>query len=199
MIAWPSTADALAQVWAASMWRASWQGAVALAAAWALCRLLPRMPAGVRPWVWRLAYLKLLLALCWATPVDLPLLPAAPVPVTAAQGLEPAPLRGPVPVAVPPAPEAAPAAPPPKRATSHPVTVVMLLWMAGVGLCFVRLGSRWRRSRRLLAGCTAVEDPAVIAEAERLRRSLGIGRPVEVWVGPGPLLVGTLRPVIVLP
>ena len=69
--------------WAAAMGRACWQGGGAIALAWALCRLLPRLPGRYQCWLWRLAYLKLLVAFVWTAPLELPLLtaPAAnPVP-----------------------------------------------------------------------------------------------------------------------
>jgi hypothetical protein len=73
-----------AALWASAMARACWQGGIALALAWAVCRAWPVLPPRARCWLWRLAYLKLLVALLWATPVDLPLLPAPPAPPAAA-------------------------------------------------------------------------------------------------------------------
>ena len=57
--------------WADTMWRASWQGGIALAVAWALTRALPKLPAAAKCWVWRVAYLKLLVCLAWAAPVEI--------------------------------------------------------------------------------------------------------------------------------
>jgi len=61
--------------WVLALWRASWQGGLALLLAALMCRVWPKMPASLRPWLWRLAYGRLLLALLWATPIELPLLP----------------------------------------------------------------------------------------------------------------------------
>ncbi len=55
--------------------RASGQGGLAFVCVWVLCRLLPRLSAPTRSWLWRLAFLKLLLALLWLPTLDLPLLP----------------------------------------------------------------------------------------------------------------------------
>src|SRR4051794_576985 len=79
-------ADRLTDVWASAMWRACWQGALALLVVWAWCRLVAaRAPARVKCWLWRLAYAKLLVSLVWFSPAGLPLLranhnstPAAP-------------------------------------------------------------------------------------------------------------------------
>ena len=45
------------------MARACWQGGLAILVAWALTRAFPRLSTTLRCWLWRLAYLKLLLAL----------------------------------------------------------------------------------------------------------------------------------------
>src|SRR5262249_669017 len=64
--------------WAGAVGRACWQGGLAIALVWALCRFLPRLPGRVQCWLWRLAYLKLLVALLWGAPLCLPLLPSPP-------------------------------------------------------------------------------------------------------------------------
>ena len=68
--------EALAGAWAEAMGRACWQGALALATVWAVCRFCPRLSGNARAWLWRLAYLKLVVTLVWTAPVTLPLLPA---------------------------------------------------------------------------------------------------------------------------
>ncbi|HYU34003.1 MAG TPA: M56 family metallopeptidase [Thermoanaerobaculia bacterium] len=60
----------------AALGRASLSGAVAVTVVWLVCRLFPRLPAGLRCGLWWLACLKLLVALVWAGPVALPVLPA---------------------------------------------------------------------------------------------------------------------------
>jgi bla regulator protein BlaR1 len=57
--------------------RASWQGALFIAAVWVLCRLARRLPAALRCALWWTASVKLLVGLAWAAPLGLPLLPAA--------------------------------------------------------------------------------------------------------------------------
>ena len=66
---------AFLDAWTAAFWRASWQGAIAIGLAWSACRYIPRLSPNVRCWLWRLALLKMLLAIVpWHT-LDLPLLP----------------------------------------------------------------------------------------------------------------------------
>jgi beta-lactamase regulating signal transducer with metallopeptidase domain len=55
--------------------RAAAMGTLFVLAVWILCRLAPRLTAGLRCALWWLACLKLLLGLIWPTPLALPLLP----------------------------------------------------------------------------------------------------------------------------
>src|ERR1700724_153090 len=57
--------------------QASLMGTLFVLSVWLLCRLAPRLPAGLRCALWWLACLKLLLGLAWPAPVALPLLPPA--------------------------------------------------------------------------------------------------------------------------
>ena len=66
----------LAAAWGSSIARASWQGSLAIAAAWALVRCRPHLSPRVACWVWRPVDLKLVVALLWFAPVLLALLPA---------------------------------------------------------------------------------------------------------------------------
>src|SRR5438874_2231363 len=82
--AWIAALNDGTALWLGAMIRASWQGGIALALAWLLGLAWRGMAPRFRCWLWRLAYLKLLLALFWAAPVDLPLLPArSPVRIAA--------------------------------------------------------------------------------------------------------------------
>ena len=56
-----------------SIVRASLQGGLFVLAIWAICRLLPRLPASVKCMLWWLAALKLLVAFVWVDPLPLPL------------------------------------------------------------------------------------------------------------------------------
>src|SRR5260370_42364717 len=75
---------AAASAWAApllgALARASWQGALFIAAVWLVCRLARRLPAFLRCALWWTASLKLVLTLAWPAPLVLPLLPAAAAP-----------------------------------------------------------------------------------------------------------------------
>src|SRR5687768_297549 len=155
MSRWIEAVDSWAGPWSEAMARASWQGGLGLALVWAWCRAVPRTPAAVQCWLWRLGYAKLLVALLWATPVDLPVLPAAELPAVAARpaaGPTASPTAAPVerapalpadidvpPTAVAAAPaapdvepvRAAPAVAPPERGPSA-ASALLAAWVAGV-------------------------------------------------------------------
>src|SRR5262249_50375421 len=76
-------------LWASGMFRACWQGALLIAAVGMAGRILPRLPAAARCWLWWLACLKLLVALAWAAPLALPVLPAPEVDRPAEGGQRP--------------------------------------------------------------------------------------------------------------
>ncbi|MCW3053634.1 MAG: hypothetical protein JWN14_2804, partial [Chthonomonadales bacterium] len=63
MSLWNESLNTFAASWLETLIRACWQGGLALGLVWAVCRLVPRIPAAGRCWLWRLAYLKLLVAL----------------------------------------------------------------------------------------------------------------------------------------
>ncbi len=79
----------------AQLARASLAGGVLAAAVWCLVRLAPRVPAAWRCALWCAVSLKLVVALIWTAPVELPLLPAAgpEAPVLAAAAV-PSPAGG---------------------------------------------------------------------------------------------------------
>src|SRR5688572_18682933 len=69
--------NATSTVWANRFWIATWQAVIVIAIAWLLTTLLHRLSPRVRSWIWRLAYVKILLSLFWTTPIKLALLPPA--------------------------------------------------------------------------------------------------------------------------
>jgi WD40 repeat protein/beta-lactamase regulating signal transducer with metallopeptidase domain len=205
MNAWVDAVNGLADLWANRMERACWQGGLALAAVWVLCRVWPHMPTVPRCWLWRLAYLKLFAALLGVTPIDLPLLPATPAsparPPVAAP--EPAPLSPPVSADASPGPAAGP--PPEVDAPPARLTVpswLLFLWLAGVGGCVIRMASAWRVVRRLVRGCGPADDPRLGDCGARLARRFWLTRCPRLLSGPRvtvPMVVGLLRPAVLLP
>lgn len=83
--------NGVAASWSDALLRACWQGGLGIALVWLFCRLWPVLPAGLRCWLWRLAYVKLLLGLVWLPPLALPLLPAPKPPAVPSAAQDAAP------------------------------------------------------------------------------------------------------------
>jgi beta-lactamase regulating signal transducer with metallopeptidase domain len=191
--------------WADAMGRAAWQGGLAILVVWGICRLVPAVPPVVRCWLWRLVYLKLIVALLWTAPMLLPVLPAETVAVSTASepGAAPPPSSS-----IPPAdPEVSPgpagsrpSAPP---ASGSPVLPMLFtLWLLGVCACTAHLAARWQWTRRLRRSCRVVDEAALLQLRSELCRSLGIrDEPPLVCSGQieRPVLLGLWRSEVVLP
>ena len=188
--------------WAEALWRASWQGALAVAGVWLLCRLLRGLPANTRCWLWRLAFLKLLTALFWTAPLDLPLLPAraavAPSPLTRTTPLPPPRSRALSDTLRRPATPSTAGSP---HVAANLVRAIQFLWFAGVTLGLFGLAAAWRRTEALRRGAALVEDPGLLREIQEMAGLLGLRRvpAVLTYNGPMPLLIGALRPAVLLP
>ncbi|HLK60669.1 MAG TPA: M56 family metallopeptidase [Chthonomonadaceae bacterium] len=202
---WSAMLSGWTALWEASMWRACWQGGVAILLVWALCRALPRLSPRVRCWFWRLAYLKLMVALFWATPIDIPLLhPSALPQVSVAQAAPES--DGPafhLPSRHGAQTQSAPAKAP--QTSKLPLIVLLpLAWLLGViGLCASIL--RERRAALRQTHCAPLDPrryPELTAEFAALCLRIGIRRPVALLVtdvSAGPQVFGVLHPAILLP
>lgn len=205
--------EAVAAVWLRAMGRACWEGALAFLAAFLFCACLPGVTGNLRCWVWRLAFVKLLVALWLWQPIELPLLRPQPV---AAGTRAASPLRrsGLPAFGAPHAPELptpalgnpAGAQATPLRAAARPrgsggATGWLLAWLLGLGLCGGRMAAQWRNTRRWRRGCSPAHEPRLLAMRDELCRHLGLRRPPALLVHAsyGPLLLGGARPAILLP
>jgi beta-lactamase regulating signal transducer with metallopeptidase domain len=209
----------LAADWQAVIWRACWQGGLALLLVWAVCRVFHRLPARAKSWLWRLAYMKLLVAFLWAAPIALPLLPARmPLPAPEAQRpVSTASLEIPSP-AVSFADQTAPAAPVSSASTRvvasqiHSAPAIdfrpnaacwlLLIWSLGVGAFGICVWRDLRRARLLLRGCVPVVNAPLLECSAELARSMGLrGVPSLMMTDAvsSPLLLAGSWPVIVLP
>lgn len=219
--------NAAAEQWWTAIVRASWQGGLALLAAWLLCRYAPGLSPVARCWIWRFAYARLFVALLWGSPILLPLLPVAPKAETA----PPAPfvavasesvaagtpakgrddersLFGAVPA--PSEPENSPAGirspesgnAPPASPSPRPELAALLLWLGGVGVCCLRLGGACRAAERLRRSCKPVDLPELLAWRDRLADRLQLRTRPALLAGDelgSPMLLGGRTPAIVIP
>lgn len=193
--------------WLQALARGSLQGGIALAAVAIVCRLLPRIPAAWQCWLWRLAYLKFLLAVFLPGRIDLAILPARPAILPAPPAFVPARVVEEAPREVLTAllshPVEAPTAPP--RSTLPRLTfptAAFLLWMAGTAVAIVQLLKKARAASSLRRESSELQNDWLQRRCAILARSLRLRRVPLVRLGESissPLLVGVIHPVILLP
>ncbi len=166
--------------------RASIQGALFVGAVWAVCRLFPSLPAGLRCGLWWLACLKILVSFAWASPVELPLLPAPePVAITVLN------------LQVPETPSLVSQAP----RLSWPMALAGI-WLIGL---LAQLGGIFRQlghARRIVRRSGPVGEPWIAERFAELRRVLGLRDRTELRMSAeveAPQVLGLLRPVVLLP
>lgn len=74
------TGEEVAAFLLAALWRASWQGGIAVACVSLLELAAPSLPAQTRSWLWRLVFVKFAVTLVWSTGIPLPILPPPQAP-----------------------------------------------------------------------------------------------------------------------
>jgi beta-lactamase regulating signal transducer with metallopeptidase domain len=187
--------------------QASIEGAIVAVFVWALCRLLPGLPAAVRAWLWWLVAAKLLLGVLPLAPlVPLPWLPAAETtaPSSIAQ-VVPMPSTVADTAIVAPAHRVTDAPPVPAPVTIPYVTLwpllACVLWAGALLWQAAGLFGALRDARHLRREADPV--PAVIA-----RRTAQLVQRFSLQVVPEvlasrlsdtPLITGVVRPAILLP
>ena len=199
-------AERWAELWAGHLWRATWQGAIVLAVVWCIARACPFLSPRVVCWMWRLACIKLLVALVWAVPVNVPLLPAKARAMAQAQiaAVDGSGQSGAGVFGRPRLPDDAAATPLTSRKSIGSVGLVVIsaAWLAGV-MCVVTIAVRqWIAARRLVLLSVPVRERSLRSLCRQQARRLDIRRLPDLRisrVAPCPALVGILRPTIVFP
>ncbi len=82
------------------------------------------------------------------------------------------------------------------------MTFIVAFWAIGVLLCSLRPLLGWRTLRRLRSVGISVPSDEVLAAFTRVSKRLGVKRAVQVFnstLAKGPLVVGYLRPIVLLP
>ena len=184
--------------------RASLSGGLLILAVWGLCRLVPRLPAALRTWLWWIACLRLLVGLIGLTPVRLPLLPAGPAAVTAVSAAVPGGAAPLLTQSVQPAPAQGGGTPLPAPFRSFGLaaaSAVGTLWLLAVAVQLAFAARQLRRLRGVLRSSAAVTTGWIAALWTELCRRVGIsGTPVlaaaEVAT---PQAAGLWRPRVLLP
>lgn len=205
--------NVVADGWLVSIWRACWQGTVALIFVWAIVALFPKISPTIRCWLWRLAFLKLLVSFVWTTPIDLPLLPAKTEPnVTwlATPNSRAEKLLMPI--------TFAPIQPngetlsddqasnefreqQPKPSVNF-ASVLFLLWLLGLTFQSLLLVKDWLIIRRVKLSFEFPNKHEILSECIELCRQFGLRFVPRVAISEqvsSPILLGVFRPIVVLP
>jgi len=206
--------------WLVALGRASLYGGVVLALVWAACRCFPRLPARWRCWLWRLAFVKLLLCMCFAGSLDVAVLPSflgsSPARVAAGPARIHTPhagLSGSLVADSPATPDGAAAeilAPPAasgldeSAASAGDVAALILLgiWTAAVAGLFGLVVARIVAARRWRGRCVLIKNPDILALGERLARQFRLVQPPLLLAADfcqTPMVFGAVRTSIVLP
>src|ERR1700733_15222248 len=164
--------------WCANLWRASMEGAIAIAVVWIIARWCTFLSPRVTCWMWRAVCFKLLVALFWTQPVAIAILPQKAVATTNGQSaIANTPRLMPV-DETPPVVNIQPSRPPPIQSASHITIseVLALLWSIGV-LCLVAFTMReWLSVRRMCRNVAAVFSPALQQACQSEAAHLGVHR-----------------------
>lgn len=188
------------------LFAASVQSTFLVAAVWTLCRLLPRLPAAARCWLWWLVALQLVVGVLWASPLALPLLPASPemqavlVPsqplaapsATAAAALQPSMAQ---------ASSSPSAVVPPSFAWSWPLAL-SLLWLLGLSFMITRTLLGYLATRRLLRQSMPCHDTTLIQALKLAAEAHGLRKAPKLRLSSvisSPQLIGPWSPVLMLP
>nr|WP_305068938.1 M56 family metallopeptidase [Luteimonas sp. XNQY3] len=176
---------------------ASVQSTILVAVVWALCRLLPRLSAATRCWLWWLVALQLLVGLVWSSPLALPLLPAETVQ-PALQVAQFAPAIASDDASIVFAPTQAPAA---SSTWSWPLALAVA-WLLGIGGMVTRSLGGCLATRRLLRTSEPCRDRSLLHALALAADAHGLRAPPRLRLSDAiesPQLVGPWRPVLLLP
>lgn len=197
-----TSVNAFSSLWLDALWKASWQGGIAVTLVMVVCWAVPKIPARMQCWLWRLALLKLLITGLWIAPLELPWLPSdEPLLVSA----EPA-LAGTDTSHI-----AASSSQLPIVQSASSVDVVdhltvqswlLIVWGMGVTICLANLFTHWCQVQRMRSRFAKVIDNRVFMHVNEICSQMSVRRPPEIRISRdsvSPFLVGSLQPVIVLP
>lgn len=166
------------------------QSGIVFFLAWLVFRIFPGVSPNVKAWVWRLAFLKPLIALIPLATVTLPVLAGAPTPVEVSPSIV---LGG----------EAA--SPKVVIAPSIPDTSVnpwLFAWVAGVSVGVILGLASWGRTLRAARRSKSIQDGELREALDRWSAQAGVRRWIELRASSetvSAMLVGGLRPAILLP
>ncbi|KRG63237.1 hypothetical protein ABB26_13280 [Stenotrophomonas humi] len=164
------------------------------AVVWLLCRYVRRLPASTQCGLWWLVALQAVVGLFWATPLELPLLPAAESVTLLQQAGAAVPQSHAAPLIV--------MKPLPVDSGWSWQLLLMSLWLAGVLVMALRTGLAWHASRTLLRNAQPCNDHKLNAALQLASEAHGLPRAPRLMLSTAidsPQLIGPWRPVLLLP
>ena len=192
--------------WATAMLRALWQGGVAILIVWAICLIIPSLPARMKCWLWRLAAVKLIVSLLWLSPLQILLLPSRPATSNDTSSRAHVSEYRATPQATAPLKsfdsQISSAETTPRADRFSPLITLLTLWVVGVIAGFIRILMGLRHVRRLRGGGESVGDSVLNGQLNRLCQAMKISaapKLAESTAVSAPVLIGVLRPSILLP
>ena len=184
----------------------SGQAVLLIGIVWLIGRMWPRLSAALRCTLWWLVGLQLILGLCWATPLQLPLLTphvATTTQVTPLPSIDEAPAYRATTSTVTeraPSTHVTPPAVPAWRARWR--QLLFSLWLAAVLAQAILAARQWRASRAVLCASVPLHDDALQRQCVVQSRRSGLRRPPRLRLSDAidsPQVTGLLRPTILLP
>lgn len=187
-----SPGDSPLSLMGAHLWNGCVQGTLALALVFAVCRLFPRVSPNTTSWLWRIAFLKLLVAFAYLGAIPVPVAdspssgPAAAVRIAATAGSHVWSVVAPISH---------------RPETRSVVPILVMAWYIGAIVSGIRIAWASHRTRLLRRTCRIVDDYELRSVLADLCRTMGIRRAPQLMVGDviGPLTCGLLSPCIILP
>ena len=196
------TLETWGRLWSGNVWRTCWQGGAFILLAWLVCRLLPALPARVRHWLWLLACLKLVVGLLWAAPLRLPASAVRIVPTFVAS-FEPSVPHAPLLTGVGRGSGSVPSLPASAAALSlSPRGLLMSLWMGGILISALLSARQMFGLRGLCRRARRLDNAPPGIQARELGVLMGLARPPRIAASDevtAPLVIGPLRPLVLLP
>lgn len=161
---------------------------------WLLCRYVRRLPASTQCALWWLVAVQAVVGLFWASPLELPLLPAVDAaPIVAQAAATAAPVTT-APLIV--------MQPLPVDSNWSWSLVLMAMWAAGVLVMALRTALAYRASRALLRSAQPCHDHKLNAALALAADAHGLHRAPRLMLSTAidsPQLIGPWRPVLLLP
>ncbi|HVT14313.1 MAG TPA: M56 family metallopeptidase [Fimbriimonadaceae bacterium] len=194
--------------WSSSLWTASWQGLLFVAAVWALCRVFRSLPSSTKAWLWWLAALKLLVGLVWVG-IELPWLPAAEANPLAklnhrldlmAPKIVSQPAQTSTDGSVQSVSASAPA--PAPEGTNWAILVLPGLWAVGVLCVAAGVANQGAKMHGLRRRATPAGTSKTGQIARELGAKMGLSRSPVVLASTevsAPMVAGMMRPALLLP